>query len=73
MKRKTIEDLIQSKNPFLRAEDVAGILGVNPQSIRDQAHSDPRALGFPVSVIGSSTLIPRLPFLDFIGVKEVVT
>ena len=66
----TVEEIRCSTKDVLRPDDVAGILGVHPQSIRSQAHSAPQLLGFPVSVIGRRTLIPRIPFLEFIGAKE---
>lgn len=52
-------------------EDAARLLGVHPQSIRDQAHIDPKMLGFPVCVIGARVLIPKEPFYRFIGLEEV--
>ena len=59
------------KNELLiSTEDVARLLGVNPQSIRAQAHKDPKKLGFPVSVIGTRVLIPKEPFYRFIGIKN---
>lgn len=50
-------------------EDVSRLLGVNPQSIREQAHRDPAKLGFPVSVIGTRVLIPKEPFYKFLGLE----
>ena len=59
-------------SPFmLPVEDAARLLGVNPQSIRDQAHIDPKMLGFPVCVIGTRVLIPKESFYRFIGLEEV--
>lgn len=52
-------------------EDAARLLSVNPQSIREQAHTDPKMLGFPVCVIGTRVLIPKEPFYKFIGLEEV--
>lgn len=66
----TIDELKNSPRILVDAEDVAEILGVNPQSIRGQAHLDPRSLGFRVIVIGSRTMIPRKPFIEFIGELE---
>ncbi len=51
-------------------EDAARLLGVHPQSIREQAHRDPKKLGFPVSVVGTRVLIPKEPFYKFIGLEE---
>lgn len=62
----TIEELKKSQRILVDAIDVAEILGVNPQSIRGQAHLDPAFLGFRVIVIGDRTLIPRKPFIEYI-------
>ena len=56
--------------PFLIPADVAPILGVDPQAIRNQAHEDPSQLGFPVCVIGTRIKIPRIPFLQFVEGME---
>lgn len=56
--------------PMLTPDEVGFILGVNPQSIRNQARVIPNTLGFPVAVVGNRVLIPRKPFLKFIGEKE---
>ncbi len=56
--------------PMLTPDEVGIILGVNPQSIRNQARIIPNTLGFPVVVVGNRVLIPRKPFLKFIGEKE---
>ena len=63
----TLEELQKDQRILIDAEDVAKILGVNPQSIRGQAHLDPRFLGFRVIVIGDRTMIPRKPFLEYLG------
>ncbi len=46
--------------------EAAPVLGVDAQSIRLQAEADPRMLGFRVSRIGGRTLIPRLPFINWV-------
>ena len=66
----TIQEMQRTDKAVLLPDDIAEVLGVNPQSIRDQAQAWPGSLGFPVSVIGRRTLIPRKPFLRFIGEKE---
>lgn len=63
----TIDELKASPRILVDAEDVAKILGVSPQSIRGQAQLDPRFLGFRVIQVGQRTLIPRKPFLEYIG------
>lgn len=62
----TLEELQKDQRILIDAADVAPILGVNPQSIRGQAHLDPAFLGFRVIVIGDRTLIPRKPFIEYL-------
>ena len=60
-------EAIKAKDELmLKPEDVAPVLGVNPQSIRLQAEENPGMLGFRVSRIGGRTLIPRLPFISWV-------
>lgn len=63
----TLEEIKASNAVFLLATDVAPILGCNPHFVRKAAHEAPELLGFDVSVLGSRVLIPRKPFLEFIG------
>lgn len=41
----------------------AKALGCDPASIRHQAKENPAMLGFPICRTGSTTMIPRKPFL----------
>ena len=59
----TLAEIRASDKAVLTPADVAPVLGVNPQSIRV---ADPVDLGFPVTKIGTRTLIPRKPFLAFV-------
>lgn len=61
----TIDEIRSSEKVFLFPEDVAKLLGVKAQSIRNQAKTDPRSFPFPVIVVGTRTLIPRMGFVDF--------
>lgn len=63
----TMAEIKGSDKALLLAKDVAPILGCDPHSIRIQAREYPEQLGFPVVVIGNRTLIPRKPFLRFMG------
>ena len=58
----TLDEIRASDKPVLTPAEIAPVLGVNPQSIRA---ADPCELGFPVTKIGTRTLIPRKPFLAF--------
>ncbi len=63
----TLEEIKTSDKPFLLATDIAGILGCNPHFIRLAARERPELLGFPTSILGRRVMIPRKPFLTFIG------
>lgn len=63
----TLEEIRASDKPFLTPAEVAPVLGAHPQSIRVAAKEAPELLGFPVTVIGAITKIPRKPFLRFLG------
>jgi hypothetical protein len=63
----TIEQIKASDAVFLRPVDIAAILGCDAQAIRDVAKETPERLGFPVTVMGTRTKIPRKPFLRFLG------
>lgn len=62
----TLQQIRDSDKQLLTPDEVAGALGMNPQSIRSQAQADPIKLGFPVIVVGTRTLIPRMAFLYFL-------
>lgn len=44
----------------------AKALGCDPASIRQQAKENPAMLGFSICRTGSTTLIPRKPFLQWL-------
>ena len=66
----TIQEMQKSEKAFLLATDVCEVIGVNPHSIRVAAKERPDLLGFPVTVMGKSVLIPRIPFMEYIGIKN---
>lgn len=63
----TVEEMKLSPSEFVTARDVKDILHVDDSSIRKQARADASKLGFAVVVCGNKVLIPRVPFLRFIG------
>lgn len=65
----TLEEIKNSDKTVLTANDVAPVLRCDPQCIRIMARENPALLGFPVTVVGSRTKIPRLPFLRYMGVE----
>lgn len=65
-KRDQLRVLMQDERDIVLAADIAPILGVTANSIRQQADIDPGALGFNVIRVGGRTLIPRKPFIEYI-------
>lgn len=63
----TIAEIKASDKPLLFPADIAGVLQMDAQAVRDTAAKDPDALGFPVIRIGTRTKIPRIPFLRYLG------
>ena len=63
----TLDEIRHSEKVLLTPADVAEVLGADPQTIRTAALDNPQTLGFPVSRIGKRTIIPRKPFLAFLG------
>ena len=66
----TVQEIQISQKIYLSASEVASILHCDPQAIRVQAHTNPKALGYPVIIIGRRVRIPRIPFLHYLGYKE---
>ena len=63
----TLPEIKASDKDMLIPTDIAKILGCDAHTIRIQARTWPESLGFPVVVLGNRTLIPRRPFLKFMG------
>ncbi len=63
----TIAEIRHSDKPMLLPTDVAEVLQMDAQAVRDTAANEPEKLGFPVIRIGRRTKIPRIPFLRFLG------
>ena len=61
----TLDQIRESTKETLSVVDVAEALGANPQTIRNQAQSDPIKLGFPVICLGARVIIPRMACLYF--------
>lgn len=66
----TMAEIRASDKDMLIPTDINKILGCDAHSIRLQARECPECLGFPVVVLGNRTLIPRKPFLAFLGEGE---
>lgn len=67
----TLEEIKNSDKTVLTPGDVAPVLHCDPQWIRLAARERPDLLGFPVIVMRSRTKIPRIAFLESMGVKAV--
>lgn len=65
----TLAGLAKMTAEVLTPEFAALVLSVNPNSIRVSASTEEgrNALGFPVVRVGTRTLIPRIPFLRYLG------
>ena len=50
---------------FIDAADAAKVIGCDPQTLRSAAKAG--TLAFPVDVLGSRVLIPRITFLRHLG------
>lgn len=61
----SIEELRDCKKAFLDCVDIAPFMESDPQTLRSQAQSDPRKLGFPVCVCGNRVKIPRIGFINW--------
>lgn len=46
----------------------AKVLKCNPNWIRQMAKTRPELLGFPVIRLGARTKIPKVPFLQYLGI-----
>lgn len=61
----TLEEIKASDKIMLVPTDIAKVVGCSAYNITLQAREDPEKLGFNVCVVGTRTLIPRLPFIQF--------
>lgn len=60
-----LERIKQMDRATITADDIAPVLGSDPQYIRMQAHTDKSGLGFPVTIVGRRVKIWRVPFIQF--------
>ena len=68
---RTLQEIKDCPKEMLVPTDIAGLLGCEPYSINLQARKDPKALGFPVVVLGSRVKIPKHGFIRFMeGISE---
>lgn len=67
--KKTLIDLICSDKDHFTPNDVCGVLRCDPHTLRLTARQRPELLGFRVVIMGNRIKIPRIPFLQFMGVS----
>ncbi len=65
MSRDLLNELEELDREILTCQQVAPVLGSNPQTIHQQAMERPELLGFPVIVCGNRVKIPKRAFLKF--------
>lgn len=70
---RTLHEIENCGKDFLNPADIAPFLGCDPYSITLQAREDPRLLGFPVTVMGTRTRIPREGFVNWCRAAGVRT
>lgn len=63
----TLAEISTSEKVVLVVKDIAPVIGLSPEKIRDQAMKDPSRLGFPIIVADKSIRIPRVAFLKFMN------
>lgn len=62
---RTLQEIKDCEKEMLTPEDVARVLGCKAYNINLQAKKDPKALGFPVIMVGTRVKIPRRGFIRF--------
>lgn len=68
--QQAVTELINSDELLVDAKAVAPVLGSDPQIVRAAAREG--SIGFPVICYGSKVLIPRVPFLRYLGIAAEV-
>lgn len=61
----TLEEVISCKSEVLVASDIADVIHIDAQDIRNQARKDPSKLGFPVIISKQRIKIPKQAFIRF--------
>lgn len=69
-KTYTLAELVEKRDrEFFTAAEICGVVGSDPQNLRDTARQRPELLGFPAILVGSRVKFPRIPFLRAMGVQ----
>lgn len=69
----TLQEMQASEKDCLIARDIAEVIGISAEKIRDQAMKNPAMLGFPIIVVGSGIRIPRKAFLYWMEYGNAAT
>ena len=58
-----LEHIKQLDKPMLTAQDIAPVVGCNPNVLRLMARKDPGQLGFPSTCFGKQVRFPKWAFI----------
>ena len=61
----TLAEIRQSDKDILTPDDIAEVMGSNPQTIRLSAKQHPELIGYPFAFHGSAMKIPRIGFINW--------
>ena len=62
---RTLDEIKRCGKPYLIPKDVAPFLRCDPYSINVAVRENPKALGFPVILMGNRVRIPTAAFVAF--------
>ena len=70
MKNLTLPELaVKTDREWFTADEICGVLNMDPQTLRLTARQRPELLGFPAIVSSTRVRFPRIPFLRYMGVN----
>lgn len=64
--KEALESIKAMDKVTISPAEAAPVFGCDPHFIRLKARTDPASLGFPVTVLGHRTKIPRIPFIRYV-------
>lgn len=62
----TVAEIMASQETMLTPDDVAGVLGSHPATIRETAKQHPERIGYPFTFVGNRMKIPRIGFIRWL-------
>lgn len=69
-KSYTLPELAQKADrEWFTADEICGVLNMDPQTLRLTARQRPELLNFPATITGTRVRFPRIPFLRHMGVN----